>query len=128
DFVEAVFCIRPVAIVPGHGDGRVGLCVERGNQHGDLSAPWGGTGVPAFADSLGQAALPIFSTAGSAGFPDGSGSWIFAHEDHAPLFAPATKTKGGFQRLPTITAVLPDRSLAHHAHNKVFDFGRMAQL
>lgn len=128
EFVEAVFGIGTVAVVLGHHDGRIGAGIEAGDEHGDLAAPRGGAGVPAFAAGLRQVTLPVFAATRFTGQPDRRGAWGFTHENDAPLFAPAAEAQGGFKRLPAVAAVLPIGSLTHHADDEVFDFGGVAEF
>jgi len=128
EFVEAVFRVGSVTIVLGHGDGGIGQLVKRGDQHRDLAAPRGGTSLPALASGVRQVALAVFAATGFAELPDRGDGGRFAHQDDAPFFAPPAETQAGFQRLPAITAVLPDGGLPHHADDEVFDLGGVALL
>ena len=76
----------------------------------------------------GRRAWRSFPRRAFASLADGGFGWIFTHEDDSFFLSPANESEAAFQGFPAIASVLPERSLAHHAVDEIFDLGGMAEI
>jgi len=125
EFVVDVLRVGPLAVEPGEGFGGVGARVERGDEHGDFPGPRRGTAGPAA--RLGQHRLAVVAPPPRV-LADGRDGGAFAHEDHAPLPAPAAQPQAAFEDFPPVARRLPTRPGARHLRDEHFDFWGVLQL
>ena len=88
----------------GGGAGKTSTGFVDGHEHGDAPAPRVGLGIPAFA--FGEQGLQVVTPAAFAR-SHGSHGGCLAHQDDAPLPAPAFELQFAFHALPSVPGVRP---------------------